>query len=218
MIFYHGSKKVISEIKTKGSSVDNDYGPSFYLTLDESGAKEWACKNNEVGIVNKYQIRNKEYSSLKILDLTNKEKYSVITWLAILMHFRTLDPSFRRTFENRLKWLEQYYVDVNEFDVIKGFRADDSYFKFPIKFISGQLSFENLEKIFLLGNLGIQYAFMSDKAINCLKFISSTNCEEEYVARYYHLVQEGTREFEHILSLPIDDHETFITDLMKNEK
>lgn len=218
MIFYHGSKKVISKIKTKGSSVDNDYGPSFYLTLDEGSAKEWACKNNEVGIINKYQIRNKEYSSLKILDLTNKEKYSVLTWLAILMHFRTLDPSFRRTFENRLKWLEQYYVDVNEFDVIKGFRADDSYFKFPIKFISGQLSFENLEKIFLFGNLGIQYAFMSEKAINCLKFISFTNCEEEYVGRYYRLIQEGTREFEHILTLPIDDHETFITDLMKNEK
>ena len=46
-----------NEILKKGSSYDNDYGPSFYLTLEFESTKEWACKNNESRVVNNYSIR-----------------------------------------------------------------------------------------------------------------------------------------------------------------
>jgi len=218
MIFYHGSKKQIKNPVVNGSKLSNDYGPSFYTTLVLQDAKDWACKNDEVGIVNKYSIRSKDFQSLKILDLTNKDKYSVLNWLAILMHFRNIDESIRVTFSSRLKWLEKYYIDVTKYDVIKGYRADDAYFKFPIKFISGLLSFENLEKVFLLGNLGVQYAFMSKKAINKLKFISSSECDTVYLGKYHEIVKKASEKFEQLINQPINDNETFIGDIQKNEK
>lgn len=216
MIFYHGSKKIIDKPIVKGSKEFNDYGSSFYLTTELESAKEWACKNEELGIVNKYSIRSKDFASLKILDLTKKDKYSILNWLAILLHFRHLDNSIKTTFKNRLDFLEKFYIDVNQYDVIKGFRADDAYFKFPIKFISGLLSYEKLLKIYKLGNLGIQYAFMSKKAIDKLEYVSSTECEEKYVGSYYQIIKDGTKEFNKILNEPINDKETFISDLMKD--
>ena len=218
MIFYHGSKKVIDKPKAKGSSYDNDYGPSFYLTVDIESAKEWACKNNEVGIVNKYAIRKSDFDSFKILDLTGKDEKTILTWLAILMHFRKVDKSIKQTLKNRFDWLEKYYVDVNEYDVIKGYRADDSYFKFPLKFITRFLSYENLLKVFKLGNLGIQYAFMSERAIEKLKFQSYSKCDQEYIGRYYNIVKKASEEFENMINQPLNDDETFITDLMEKSK
>ena len=215
MIFYHGSKQIVNKPIAHGSNPENDYGASFYTTLDFESAKEWACKNNEVGLVNKYQIRSDDYKSLKVLDLTNKDKYNILNWLAILMHFRNLDVKFAQLFKSRLKWLEQFFIDVNQYDVVKGFRADDAYFAFPQAFIMGQLSLEKLQNVFALGNLGVQYAFMSEKAISKLKFISSIDIEEQYIGKYYERIKIATEQYRNILNDEIDDSETFIRDLMK---
>ena len=214
MIFYHGSKQIVNKPIAHGSNPENDYGASFYTTLDFESAKEWACKNNEVGLVNKYQIRGSDFNSLKILDLTNKDEYNILNWIAILMHFRNLDLKFRQLFDARFKWLEKFYIDVNNYDVVKGFRADDAYFAFPQAFVMGQLSIERLQKVFVLGNLGIQYAFMSEKAISKIKFVSSQEIEQNYIGKYYGRIKSATEEYRNILNEPIDDNETFIRDLM----
>ena len=46
MKIYRGSKKIIESPKVKGSDSTNDYGPSFYLSLDLNAAKSWAYKND----------------------------------------------------------------------------------------------------------------------------------------------------------------------------
>ncbi|MDY3221374.1 MAG: DUF3990 domain-containing protein, partial [Collinsella sp.] len=46
-------------------------------------------------------------------------------------------------------------------DVIRGYRADDSYFSFARQFVSGMISLRQLQRIMCLGDLGIQYALMS---------------------------------------------------------
>ena len=217
MKFYHGSKLVIDKPIVKGSDATNDYGPSFYVTLDLESAKSWACKNNAIGVVNKYQIKDSDYESLKVLDLTDKTKYSILNWIAILMRFRTLDNAFKAKNKLVLEFLEQYYIDVNEYDVIKGFRADDSYFTFPIKFISNDLAFDDLEDIFLSGNLGIQYAFMSGKAINLLKFCGVIECDMKYLGHYYHIVKSATDDFQTLINKPRDPNKTYILDLMRKK-
>jgi len=215
MIFYHGSKLVIDKPIAHGSNPRNDYGASFYTTLDLDSAKEWACKNDELGLVNKYQIRKTEFESLKTLDLTNKEEFSVLNWLAILMHFRDLDSKTQHLYQSRLTWLERFYIDVEQFDLIKGFRADDSYFAFPLAFLMGQLSLERLQKVFMLGQLGVQYAFNSNRAIKLLKFASFENVEPKYIGKHYQRIKTATEEYRNILNEPINEKETFITDLMK---
>ena len=92
MKVYHGSKRIIDHPIVKGSKIDNDYGPAFYMTEDLESAHIWACRNNTVGYVNEYEL---DTSNLNMLDLT---KLSPLNWLAILLHFRYLGDSFKKSF------------------------------------------------------------------------------------------------------------------------
>lgn len=215
MVIYHGSKRIVKEPKPKGSHPANDYGPAFYLTTDLDAAKSWACRHDDAGIVNKYLIDDRVFAGFKVLDLTDKSKFSVLNWLAILMHFRQLDGTFVKANQVVLNWLAKYYIDVNEYDVIIGFRADDSYFRFPIRFISNDLAFEDLEEVFLSGNLGVQYAFVSERAIKALKFEKAIDCEEFFVGHYYSLVKEASGVFNVLINKPRDPRKTYILDLMR---
>ena len=217
MVIYHGSKRIIEKPIVKGSNPTNDYGPSFYLTLNLDSAKSWACRNNTIGVVNKYLVDSHEYQKLKILDLTNKDKYSVLHWLAILMHFRVLNSSFKKNNELTLKWLEQYYINVAEYDVVIGYRADDAYFRFPIQFISNDLAFEDLESIYLSGNLGVQYAFMSERAIKLLKYEKAIECDTVFIGHYHSIITQFSHAFDELLSLPRDPQKTYILDLMRKD-
>ena len=217
MNIYHGSKRIVIKPIVSGSDSRNDYGPSFYTTLDLTAAKSWACKNDSLGVVNKYYLDSRKYKEFNVLDLTNKEKYSVLNWMAILMHFRELSDSFVRSNKMVLDWLEKYYIDVNKYDIVIGFRADDSYFRFPIRFISNDLAFEDLENIFLSGNLGVQYAFMSEEAINSLKFVESIECESSFLGHHRLLVTEASSLFDEVLNQPRDPSKTYILDLMRQD-
>ncbi len=217
MKFYHGSKVIIQKPISHGSNVTNDYGPSFYLTLDLDAAKSWACKNDSIGLVNKDVVDARAFSSCEILDLSDKSKYSVLNWVAILMHFRTLDTSFIRNNKIALDWLEKYYINVDEYDVIIGFRADDSYFRFPSRFVSNDLALDDLEEVFLSGNLGIQYAFMSERAIKSLKFSGVIECDTSFLGHYYSIVNQASQEFDIILNKPRDPNKTYILDLIRKD-
>lgn len=218
MIIYHGSKQIIETPVVNGSDEHNDYGASFYLTTDLESAKIWACKHNTLGIVNEYEIRKADYEKLKILDLTDKEKYSPLNWIAILVHFRKLSGKFRNEYQVYLDWLEKYYIDISEYDVVIGYRADDAYFAFPLSFIQNQLSYDDLERIYLLGNLGKQQAFMSERSIKLLKFVRTRECDESYIGKYYNVVQAATKEFEDSISGVKDPYKTYIINMVRGEK
>ena len=213
MKVYHGSKLIIENPIFEGSKKNNDYGPAFYLTLDLQSAHEWACRNNSVGVVNEYELN---LSNLNILDLTDKNKYSVLNWLAILLHFRSLDSGFKKAFENRLKFIEEkYYIDVTKFDVVIGYRADDAYFRFPLDFVRGNLTLEQLDYSFQLGKLGIQYVLISDKSFKHLKYIKSITSDESYIEKYFHSVKRATEQFD---SLSKDEEGTRIIDIMRGNR
>ena len=87
----------------------------------------------------------------------------------------------------------------------------------PVQARFWAIEFEDLEQVFLSGNLGIQYAFMSSKAIKSLKFQKAIECEEEYVGHYYSLVSEANRQFDVLISKPRDPNKTYILDLMRQD-
>lgn len=217
MKIFHGSKEVIKNPKFKGSNPENDYGPSFYLTLDLHAAKSWACKNETIGLVNEYEFDSQKFKKLKILDLTNKDKYSVLNWLAILVHFRELDFSYYKRNEFTINWIKKFYIDVDEYDVIKGYRADDSYFRFPKSFLNNDLAFEDLDYVFKLGDLGIQYAFMSQKALDLLKFTKAIPCEETFIGDYFSKIQEATKTYDSLVNRSKHPRKHYIFDLIKEE-
>lgn len=217
MIFYHGSKKLIQTPIVNGSTSTNDYGPAFYLTTNLQSAKSWACKYDELGVVNKYKVRNESYETFKILDLTKSDKFSVLNWVAILVHFKLVNQLYNGIDKNVLEWLEKYYIDISEYDVVVGYRADDSYWLFPKEFLENKLPIEDLERVYLLGDLGIQHVFISEKAINSLEFSGAIECEEEFLGKHKSIVSKANQIFNEILMQTFDPNKTYLADLMRKD-
>ena len=213
MKLYHGSKKIIENPKYKGSKIDNDYGPAFYCTVDKDLAHEWASRNNSIGYVSIYELRTE---NLKILDLTDKSKYSPLHWIALLIHFRTVSNSFINFHKPEIEYLEKnYLLNVDDYDLIIGYRADDAYFRFPIEFISSHITLEQLEKAFALGELGTQYVVVSEKAISKMKYIGCEKSQGKYVNRYFERVTKATQAFD---KYPRDLNGTTFLDIVRGNK
>ena len=182
MIIYHGSKDIIEKPEFGKGNKKNDYGLGFYCTENVELAKEWACSNNETnGYANQYEI---DLSAYKVLDL-REEKYSILNWMALLLKFRTFDVNTPISAQAKEYILENFYVNIEEYDVIIGYRADDSYFSFAKDFINNTISVEQLAEAMRLGELGIQIVLKSKRAFDTVKYISYelAECKEYYVKR-----------------------------------
>ena len=182
MIIYHGSPNKIKPMYGKGKD-NNDYGKAFYCTEDEHQAKLWAVSKNGLGYVYEYSI---DTEGLKILKI---DENNVLLWIAILMDNRELSDLSSTGEVNLSLFIKKYLtVDVNDYDIIIGYRADDSYFKFATSFIEGALTYDYLVKSVKLGNLGYQVAIKSEKAFNRLTlmnsyFLQSPELKNEYYKR-----------------------------------
>ena len=69
------------------------------------------------------------------------------------------------------KFIEKYGIDVSSYDVIKGWRADASYFYIAKEFVRDNIDVEILEELLSLGGLGIQYCLKSELAFSKLREI-----------------------------------------------
>ncbi len=175
MILYHGSAdKVVRPAFGLGND-HHDYGRGFYLTGDVELAKEWSvCKPNEsVGYVHAFDL---DLANLKILDFT---KLDILAWLAELMKHRDASDSKRYRMLSA-KFIEKYGVDSSEYDVIIGWRANASYFYIAREFVRDNIDVEILEKLLLLGDLGIQYCVKSEKAYSALREMTNELITVDY--------------------------------------
>lgn len=168
MILYHGSPEIIRQpVFGKGKSY-NDYGRGFYCTEHLELAKEWACTENTDGYANKYEI---ETSDLNVLNLSSEE-YTILHWLALLMEhrvFRISTPVMKRG----AQWLRNnYLIDLAPYDVVIGYRADDSYFSFARAFVNNEISLTQLSYAMRLGKLGEQVVLKSPAAFERIQFVS----------------------------------------------
>lgn len=211
MILYHGSENIIKTPYLGGGKKNNDYGQGFYCTREVELAKEWACTECVSAYVNKYEL---DMTDLNVLDLSTK-KYSTMHWLALLMEYRKIrvaTPVMKRAME----WMIQHFsVDIDDYDVIIGYRADDSYFSFARAFISNQISVVQLSYVMQLGELGVQYVLKSEKAFDALKYIGF-----ETVDRTIYYAKRKTRDEQareaYIKMLEKEEPEgLFIRELMK---
>lgn len=172
---YHGSpNKVV--IPQYGCGDDkHDYGRGFYLTDDIELAKEWAvCRPDEKnGWVHKYEL---ECDELKILDF---KEYDVLAWLAELMKHRDAADSKRYRMLAE-KFIAKYGKDTDEYDVIKGWRADASYFYIAKEFVRDNIDIDILEELLSLGGLGTQYCVKSERAYAGLHEITDELLSVEY--------------------------------------
>lgn len=175
IILYHGSPNKIVYPTFGLGDEKHDYGKGFYLTENMELAKEWAvCRPNECnGWLHKYELDTEE---LNILDF---EKLNILSWLAELMKHRAASDSKRYRVLAK-KFIDKYGIDTSEFDVIKGWRANASYFFIAKEFVRDNVDLDILEKLLYLGNLGIQYCIKSEKAYSQLKDITVADMPVDY--------------------------------------
>lgn len=194
---YHGSEFIIEKPIYKKGHIHNDYGLGFYCTTNKGLGKEWAAKRSGKGYVNKYEIRD---DRLKILDLTKPPFDNVLYWVALLMNNRELSSDLKDNCPRELEYLKsKYLIDVNEYDVVIGYRADDSYFHFPEAFVRSEITLESLNTIFHEGELGKQYVLISEKAFKLIKFIDYEEVYETSQADYYKRKNTADKTFANLL-------------------
>lgn len=180
-IIYHGSSDIIEKPVFGKGRLRNDYGLGFYCTENLSLAKEWGSCKNKNGYANIYEIDD---DCLSILNL-NSSEYSILHWIYILLDNRTFDVNTALARDAKDYLLQSFPVPYKEYDVIIGYRADDSYFAFAQDFINGTIPLRQLGNAMKLGDLGIQYVLKSPKAFESLSFkgYEVAGCDEWFLKK-----------------------------------
>ena len=84
------------------------------------------------------------------------------------MKHRDADDSKRYKVLSK-EFIDKYGIDTSGYDVIKGWRANASYFYIAKEFVRDNVDFDILEELLSLGDLGMQYCLKSQKAFDNLK-------------------------------------------------
>ena len=174
-VIFHGSKTIIKKPVYGGGNPRNDYGSGFYCTHEIDLAKEWACTEETSGYANQYEL---DMSGLSVMHLSGAD-YNILNWLAVLLNNRTFRISSDIAGEGKAYLLDKFLPDISVYDIIIGYRANDSYFSFANAFLNNALSLTQLEKTMYLGKLGEQTVLISQKAFEQTRFVRSEAAARE---------------------------------------
>ena len=172
---YHGSSKIIEKPAYGTGNPNNDYGLGFYCTESMELAKEWACSNETDGYANQYIL---DLERLSVLSLTGGQ-YSILNWLFVLLENRRFRISSDIAKQAKAYIFENFSIDYRRYDVIKGYRADESYFSFANAFLNNTIPIAQLEKAMVLGKLGEQVGLMSERAFGSVHFVDAIPAPKE---------------------------------------
>lgn len=211
---YHGSDHTIEKPQYGIGKIYNDYGLGFYCTEDINMAKEWGVSRNKPGYANCYTI---DYSDLSILNL-NSEKFSILNWLTVLLENRNFETSSVLAHQAKQYLLENFKVNYEQYDIITGYRADDSYFSFAQDFINGAISLKQLNNAMHLGKLGTQFVLKSMKAFNRLQYIGYEKAEiDEWYEKKSTRDNKARREYLDAERFRIRPGDIFMTQILSEE-
>ena len=197
MKIYHGSAVEIPTPLLGKGRPNNDYGRGFYCTESEDMAKEWSVQPNSDGFANAYELDMKGLNVLRL----NTPEFTVLNWMAILVSHRQfkLKVPVAGAAYHYLK--SRFAVNVDAYDVVIGYRADDSYFDFAEAFLNNSISVEQLAVALRLGKLGEQVVIKSQEAFGRIRFAGFSTADSAlYYPRRQARNDSAGREFEELLS------------------
>lgn len=174
MTIYHGSLHKIEHPQFGAGNPKTDYGPGFYCTQNIELAKEWGCSEEQNGFANEYTLNP---DGLSVLDLN--QNYTILNWLAILLENRTFNLRRDISIEGKKYILQNFLPEYKSYDIIKGYRADDSYFSFATAFLENTISVQKLNMAMKLGRLGEQIVLKSEKSFAHIQFVQCHTSEKE---------------------------------------
>lgn len=211
---YHGSSKIIEKPLYGYGKPYNDYGLGFYCTDSLEMAKEWGVGMNQNGYANCYEV---DCESLRILDL-NAPEYCILHWLAVLLENREFDMPSGLALEAKEYLLANFAIDYKSYDMIIGYRADDSYFSFAQDFINGTISYRQLNNAMHLGKLGLQFVLKSKTSFDRIRFIGSEIAESnKWYAKKMLRDKTARREYFNVERNKRQRGDIYITQIMDEE-
>lgn len=178
---YHGQKNRIVKPKFGLGEDKHDYGKGFYTTKDLQLACEWAAcdKEQTQGYVHAFEL------DLTGLNILNFDMLDDLNWIAELLQHRW-DSKVRSNIEYRRKQIiSRYKIDTQGYDLIVGWRADQSYFRIAKVFLDDKLSIQQLREALRYGDLGVQYTLKQEKAYSQLKYLGVKQIDYQKYSQCY---------------------------------
>lgn len=211
-ILYHSSENIIEYPQFGKGSRNNDYGRGFYCTEEIELAREWACAKQNTGYVNIYEL---EMDQLNILNL-NTPEYHILNWLALLADNRTYWQNSSISEQAKMYIKTNFLPDISSYDVIIGYRADDSYFSFAQDFVSNTISLQKLSEAMHLGKLGEQVVLKSPAAFEKITFQGYEEVDPTvYYVKKMEREQAARREYRQSKKMAADVNDLYILDIMR---
>ena len=210
LTLYHGSERVIESPTFGAGKRNNDFGLGFYCTQSSGLAKEWAVSSLRDGFSNCYTLETECLNFLRL----NSPDYTILNWIAVLVEHRLF--SIKTPVAQRAKryLIDTFGVNVNAYDVVVGYRADDSYFDYAESFLNNGISVEQLARAMRLGKLGEQVVLKSQYAFSCLRFEGfEVASREQYHAKRKARNDEANRLYLGLLGE--EDDGLYIRDIMR---
>lgn len=213
IILYHGSKDVVVPRFGEGKTY-NDYGRGFYCTESEDLAGEWACAHATNGCINVYRLNMTE---LTCLNLNNKQ-FNIINWLAILLENRSFNLSDGFALQAKNYILQNFLPDYKNYDIIRGYRADDSYFAFASDFINNNIPLSVLKRAMMLGKLREQVVLKSEKAFSAITLLEAHEASaSKYFSLYSSRDRQARQEYADIKTRTFEKDDVFMLDILRGE-
>lgn len=210
LTLYHGSEQIVEEPVFGKGRENNDFGLGLYCTESPELAKEWAVSSLRNGFSNRYTL---DTEFLKVLNL-NSPDFTILNWIAVLVEHRLF--SIKTPVANRAKryLIDNFGVNVNAYDLITGYRADDSYFDYAESFLNNGISVEQLARAMRLGKLGEQIVIKSKFAFSKLRYEGFDIAEKE---QYYVLRKARDDEANHLYFKLLEEESDglYIQDIMR---
>ncbi len=194
---YHGNKNKDMVPKYDYGKSEYDYGSGFYLTPNIELAKEWSQSSYSVGTsyLHSYTL---DLEGLEVLDLT---KISAKYWIAELLYNRNFGRAKLRHRLRIKKYVEKYrYKNIDSFDIIIGYRADDSFFRYMYDFLDGVITEEELRDSFQYGNLGLQICLKSEKSFEQLRKVNKVHTVNiGYKQKYINRDKKAKQDYDNLI-------------------
>ena len=211
----HGSDHIIESPDINIGNSKNDYGRGFYCTKSDEMACEWACRKNTDGFVNIYDF---DMNGLNVLNLLDGN-HSVLNWIALLLKYRTFDLASAVALRAREYIIKHFSVELSDYDVLIGYRADDSYFRYAESFVTNSLPLGSLNLALRLGKLGEQTAVISGRGFERIKYrdaypVDKTVYYPKFLSRDIKARESYKKEIEKDYSI-LDD--IFVLDIIREE-
>ena len=112
---------------------------------------------------------------------------------------------------------DNYMIKLSGYDIVRGYRADDSYFSFVRAFVSNTITLEQLSEAMALGKLGEQVMIRSREAFALLKYKNSIEAKAaEFYSRKKNRDAKARRDYQQITS-HIDKNGIYLADIVRGE-